>query len=350
MLKSSGLDLPDLFADPFLEHGQRLRREPVYALGARFTFESNDERLLRLVDAAYEQLPRHRLGRKTPTLRVVLCALPEARSHRRLEPEGFEMLSGGGLLGGCTASSCFVTISAADRAALVGVPVRMLDFPYHTRYEVIEFAAFTLAVRVQGLVPLHAACVSVGGRAALLMGESGSGKSTVGLQCLMNGVDFVSEDSAFVEPTTLRVTGVSNFMHVRSDSLRWVTRAQAATIRESPVIRRRSGVRKFEVDLRNGDYRLAKAAPRLKSVVFLSPQSAEGPALLQSLSRHELLARLGALQPYAVGQAHWKKFARAVASLGGFELRRGRHPVESVDALRAMLSSSSSAAGRNGET
>ena len=105
-----------------------------------------------------------------------------------------------------------------------------------------------------------------------------------------------------------------------------------------------------EVDLRDGDYQLASAAPRLKSVVFLSPRSAEGSALLQPLSRRELLGRLAALQPYAAGQAHWKKFARAVASRGGFELRRGRHPVESVEALRAMLSSSSSAAGRSGET
>jgi hypothetical protein len=57
----------------------------------------------------------------------------------------------------------------------------MLRFPYHARYELIEFAVFTLAARAQGLVPLHAACVGEEGRGLLLMGESGAGKSTASL-------------------------------------------------------------------------------------------------------------------------------------------------------------------------
>jgi serine kinase of HPr protein (carbohydrate metabolism regulator) len=55
---------------------------------------------------------------------------------------------------------------------------------YLTRYELIEFAVFTLAQRVQGLVPLHAACVGRAGRGLLLMGGSGAGKSTLALHCL----------------------------------------------------------------------------------------------------------------------------------------------------------------------
>jgi len=65
------------------------------------------------------------------------------------------MLSGPGFLAGAPHSSNFVVLAPAERSALVAVSPQMLRFPYHTRYELIEFAVFTLAARVQGLVPLH---------------------------------------------------------------------------------------------------------------------------------------------------------------------------------------------------
>src|SRR5258708_36266490 len=145
----------------------------------------------------------------------------------------------------------------------------MLRFPYHTRYEVIEFAVFTLASRAQRLVPLHAACVGLDGRGILLMGPSGSGKSTVALQCLLDGFDFLSEDSVFVAPNSMRATGTANFLHVREDSLCWLGRSRARSmIRNSPIIRRRSGAGQFERDLPRGAFTLGQGraqSPRVAS-------------------------------------------------------------------------------------
>jgi hypothetical protein len=253
------------------------------------------------------------------------------------------MLSGPGFLAGAPHSSNFVVLAPGERSALVAVSPQMLRFPYHTRYELIEFAVFTLAARVQGLVPLHAACVGRGGRGVLLMGSSGAGKSTVAFHCLLQGLDFLAEDSVFVAPDTMLATGVANFLHIRSDSLRWVERSQdAAGIRKSPVIQRRSGVRKFEIDLRGGDYRLAPSAVKIGAVVFLSAQSAGARPLLTSLPKSELPARLTADQPYAANQPQWSAFTRSVSRLDAFELRRGRHPREAVAALRELLGSRTS--------
>jgi hypothetical protein len=155
------------------------------------------------------------------------------------------MIHGAGLLGGATFASNAVILSPREGAALVVVSPQMLRFPYHTRYELIEFAVFTLAARAQRLVPLHAACVGLDGRGILLMGPSGAGKSTVALHCLLNGFDFLSEDSVFVAPDTMLATGVANFLHVRADSLGWLGRSrEAGAIAKSPVIQRRSGVKK----------------------------------------------------------------------------------------------------------
>jgi hypothetical protein len=333
---------PDLLADPFAERPRAIAREHFQLLGGRFQFESESPQLLRLVDSAYSGLPPHRLPTVAPRLRVRLrLNAPERpRPRRRSEPPPLSMLSGAGYLGGATNSSNFVLFSPSERTALVVLSQHMLRFPHHTRYEYIEFAAFSLAARCQGLVALHAACIGRGGRGIILMGPSGSGKSTVTLHCLLQGFDMLSEDAVFVAPDTMLATGVANFLHVRSDALRWLGKTRsAAAIRKSPVIQRRSGVRKFEVDLRRGAYRLAASPLKIAAVVFLSAQSAGDGPLLGPLSKSDLLAKLAAAQAYAANQPKWAVFRKGVLALGAFELRRGSHPLEAVDALEALLRS-----------
>jgi len=201
------------------------------------------------------------------------------------------MLSGAGYLGGATNSSNFVLLSPSERTALVVLSRRMLRFHHHTRYEYIEFAAFTLASRCQELVSLHAACVGRGGRGILLMGPSGSGKSTVTLHCLLQGFDMLSEDSVFVAPDTMLATGVANFLHVRPDALRWLGKTRdAAAIRN----RRSSGDAAASGSSRwtcgRGAYRLAASPLKITAVVFLSPQSAGDRSLLKPLSKSDLVA------------------------------------------------------------
>ena len=335
----------DLLSDPFGERQRLLTAKPMALLGARIRFESNDRRLLKLADEAFAGLPPHRLRvPRAPDLRIVLQLTPESRAGARSEPPPTAMLSGAGLLAGAPATSSFVALSPASGSALVVVAEPMLRFPYHTRYELIEFAAYTLAARTQGLAALHAACVGKGGRGVLLMGASGAGKSTVALHCLLRGLDFLSEDAVFVQPSTMLATGAPNFLHVRSDSLNGLGRARAATaIRRSPVIRRRSGVRKFEVDLRSGGFRLAPSALKLAAIVFLSARSAGKGPMLRALERADVLARLELEQAYAAGQPEWPAFRRGAATLAAFELRRGRDPNESVDALESLVGLAESA-------
>jgi hypothetical protein len=229
-------------------------------------------------------------------------------------------------------------LSPKERAGLVCVSEEMLRFPYHLRYEVIEFAVFTLACRAQGLVPLHAACVGIDGTGILLMGPSGAGKSTVALQCLLEGFDFLSEDSVFVAPMSMRATGTANFLHVRADSLRWLGRSRARSIiTQSPVIQRRSGVEKFEVDLRHETFHLAKTPLKLAGAVFLSPRSAGRRPLVRTLSASETLDRFKREQAYGTSLPQWRAFSRNLLQLGAVEILRGSHPSASAEALRSLL-------------
>ena len=338
MARKNNAMVRDLESDPFGERSATQVRGPLQLLGGRFRFDSNSSKLLRLVDLAYANLPRHRLSATVPELRIKLLLQTSRHARSRLAPPPIAMLHGADLLGGATDSSNCVLMSPREGSALVVVTREMLRFAYHTRYDLIEFAVFTLAARTQGLVPLHAACVGQGGRGILLMGPSGAGKTTVALHCLLEGLDFLAEDAAFVTPDTLLATGVANFLHVRADSLRWLGRSrEAAMIRKSPVIRRRSGIKKFEVDLRRDAFRLAMAPLRIVGVVFLSSQSSGDRPLLRSLPKSTLLANLALTQAYGTSQPQWRAFSSNLSRLDAFELRRGRHPLEAVQILRDLL-------------
>ena len=334
---------PDIEADPFGERSAVPGHE-FQLMGGRFQFESDSPELLRLVEAAFKNLPRHRFSARPPRFRVRLILAPTTgsiagsrRSSRRSRVPPIAMLQGAGFLGSATDGSTFAILSPEERSAVIFVSREMLRFPYHVRYELIEFAAFTLASRAQRLVPLHAACVGLDGRGILLMGPSGAGKSTIAMQCLLDGLEFLAEDSVFVAPEPMRATGTANFLHVRVDSLKWLEPAERALIRKSPTIERRSGVKKFEVDLRRPGFRLANRPLKIIGVAFLSSRPGGTGPNVRRLSTADTLDRLKREQAYGAGLPQWRAFSRNLLRLGGVEILRGPHPSTGVDALRTLL-------------
>ena len=327
--------------DPFGEHRPGTLRVRLQLLGGRFEFESDSARLLQLVRLAYARLPPQRLCAFAPRfhVRLVLTPPPARRAGRRRgEPPPVRALAGRGILCGAVEGAGFVTLNTRQRAALIVVPQELLRSAYHVRYELLEFAVYVLAARVQQLIPLHAACVGRGDEGLLLIGTSGSGKSTLVLQSLLAGLDFLAEDSVLVRPSGLLATGVANYLHLRADSLRFLGRAErAAVLRGSAVIRRRSGVRKLEVDLRRPGFRLARKPLRIRAVLFLSARARARGQNLVPIGRSAVLGRLVRSQRYAAQQPGWSDFSRSVSALPAYELRRASHPRESVEVLRELL-------------
>ncbi|TAM61564.1 MAG: serine kinase [Rhodanobacter sp.] len=340
MASTTHAGIRDADADPFCERFGWRSRMHRQVLGGRFRFESTSQPLLRLVQAAYDGLPRHQLPTAAPEFRVELRLLPrQAAPEHAAEPPPVRMQSGAGLICGVMDASNYVVLAPEQRRALVVASEDMLSRPYHLRYELIEFAVFTLATRGLGLVPLHGACVGRQGRGILLLGPSGSGKSTLALHSLLQGLDFLAEDAVFVQPDGPLATGVANYLHVQADALRFIDDEEVRRwISQAPIIRRRSGVEKFEADLRQGRGRLAAAPLQLVGAVFVSSQSTgASEALLSPVPPDEAAARLSADQPYAVGQPGWHRFEQRMVQLGVHQLHRGRHPRDSVDALRQLL-------------
>jgi hypothetical protein len=245
--------------------------------------------------------------------------------------------SGAGLLCGHVDASNFVVIEPRAGRAFVQVSDALLRYRRLLRYELVEFAAIVLATRSQGLVSLHAGCVGAGGRGVLLLGGSGSGKSTLALHAALGGLEFLSEDSVFVQPATLRATGLSAFVHAREEALGLITdRPTRTAVRRAPRIQRRSGARKREFDLRDGAAMLAPGPLRIVATVVLSARRASAAAPLVRLTSRELERVLRVEQTYAMAQPGWREFAARALRAGGFRLDRVP-PAEGVAALRRLL-------------
>ncbi len=338
MMRKRKRSTADVLADPFGESALGSLRSRFYVLGMDLEVETRSPELLSIADAAYAGLPAHRFG-ATAGGRIGLAWTSQSPRASGKEPTPLEFFSVAGGLCATGEGATFVNVTPASRSAVVAASPRYRQFPYHLRYELIELAGYLLAARTLGLVPLHAACVSYGGHAALLMGSSGSGKSTATLHCVADGFDFVAEDSVLVEPRSAQATGLANYLHLRADSVRHLEDEPSLreALRASPLIRRRSGVAKLEIDMRKGSFRLALRPPRIVAIVFLSTRSAAGGPLLLAQRKQATARRLRLEQPYAARQPGWADFVTRMQSMESFELRRGRHPREAAEALRALL-------------
>jgi len=308
-------------------------------LGGLFRFESNSRDLIGLVEAAYGRLPSQTPTGVAAEFRVEMRLLPRRANPWANEPPAPRIRQDGKRLRADIDASNCVVIDPEGRCAQIVASEDMLQHAYHLRCELIEFAVFILAAHGLGLVPLHGACVGRHGRGVLLLGGSGSGKSTLALHGLLQGLELLAEDAVFVRPADLLAFGVPNYLHLKGDALDFVADdAIRGWVAHAPVIRRRSGVRKFEVDLREEYGRPATRPLSLVGAVFVSAQPADSSdALLTPLDAHEAGLLLEADQPHASRQPGWRRFKREIMDRGIHQLRRGRHPRDSIDALCRLL-------------
>ena len=188
----------DPVADPFGERVSDTYSERHSVLGGHFDFVTSRQRLLRLARSAFGGLSTRRFPASTPSLQVHLKLTPESPGSWRDGPPPMQYFAGAGLLGGAMDASNLALIQPSIRHALVCMSPRLLRSHYHARSELLEFAVYTLAAQAGHLAPLHAACIGSGRRGVLIVGNSGTGKSTLAWQCAMLGLDFLSEDSTFV--------------------------------------------------------------------------------------------------------------------------------------------------------
>ncbi len=199
---------------------------------------------------------------------------PVFRGQRHL----FVMSADGGnfAVGDYTSYSafCWLTLGAlADRGYL--------------RFHFLEALVYSMLAQTH-LTMLHAACVSIGGSAALLAGKSGSGKSSLAFACAARGWDFVADDASALlwgDPSRT-VLGRPFYIRFRPSAVELFPE-----MRDRIVRRHANGKPTIEVATRSLPGIKTAFKARADYLVFLNRSSSVTPGLIP-VSKTDALERL----------------------------------------------------------
>jgi hypothetical protein len=162
----------------------------------------------------------------------------------------------------------------------------------YLRYHFLEGTAYSI-LEYLWLTSIHAACVARQGRAVLLFGESGAGKSCLAFACAKRGWTLVAEDG------TALVRGRDDNLVVGDPyGLRFLASAVALfpELAGQPLSITRGGER--TIGVRAASLPIATAwSARAERIVFLRRQDGRAAAEVIPISQSDALAKLEAELP-----------------------------------------------------
>jgi len=325
-------------ADPFLQRVRLPQRAMFNVLGVPVQFESNAGWLLGLAGQAYDGLPAceqapSQLSAHGQHLRVRLLANDDAQPHIGLtEAPVANVYASDDVVSAIFSPSDAVVCALTSGSALIIVSPVMRAFPYHVRYEMIEFACYRLVSHHVRAVGLHAACIARGDKAWLIFGETGAGKSTLTFACLQHGWELIAEDSAFVLPQAgggAEVRGVPAFVHLLDDMLGLFPKHALM----ASSITRRSGAVKHEIDVRATFKRPMRVCAPLAGCVFLTARRQQVTPAVRRLTPEAAQRQLVRSQPFAPNYPRWPDVVALIRRLPAVALSCGTDLARTVEVL-----------------
>ncbi len=202
----------------------------------------------------------------------------------------------------------------------------------HFRYTMLESAALFLVTQ-RDRVPFHAAALAEGGRALLIAGPSGTGKSTLAWAALraLASLRLLTEDCVYLQTQPEpRVWGWPGFLHLPADAARYFDELRDA--RPSLLANGKQKIALPTADGRDGP-------PWVERVQICILRRSGGPPGFQPLSTREAEALLlDRIEPGFDLFAHALPDALAPhLARGAFRFDPGPDPNRAVPLLRELL-------------
>jgi hypothetical protein len=182
-------------------------------------------------------------------------------------------------------------------------------------------------------VALHAAAVSLDGRAVLLPAAPGSGKTTLAAALTMAGCAYLSDELAPIDPVSAQVLPFPRPLWMMRDAIRLFP-GLAEVLSDQPDDRASPKRHIRPYDLRPAPF--GGSCP--VGVVVFPTYAAGSPVLLQPLGRAQAVARLieNSFNFLRLGGAGLGALARMIAGASCYQMRSGDLP-SAVATLMALL-------------
>ncbi|HEX3880002.1 MAG TPA: hypothetical protein VHW24_23640 [Bryobacteraceae bacterium] len=163
-----------------------------YPVGYPLDLVTNSEDVLRAANYIWGQFPPSTWQSDAATLRVIVddrdALLPPVASMPRGQNHLVSFVHGPDNFAVCDLARSFTFACLTQDVAS--------DASY-IRYHFLEPAGY-LMVDAAHLCPVHASCVSLNGRAMLLCGDAGAGKTSLAYACARNGWTYLSDDATHI--------------------------------------------------------------------------------------------------------------------------------------------------------
>jgi hypothetical protein len=163
----------------------------------------------------------------------------------RVRADGFEFRAG----------SCSAVFFPAERQGYMRVAPGWPKDGRSFRRSFLEPAVLA-ALDMVFFTPLHAACVVRNGRAALLCGDSGAGKSSLSYACVRRGWTLVADDAVHAAPDSCNtVVGTSRVIRLRESARLLFPELCSESVTTAP-----NGKTGLEVDAASRGFSVARTA------------------------------------------------------------------------------------------
>lgn len=263
-----------------------------------------------------------------------LPALPWPAHHTSREQQTSEYADGPYLF--TRHSDVLLTAFNAETRHTVALVHNPAGWPLR-HYKQGLFITLYQPLRRAGLHLIHASAISAGGRAALITGQSGVGKTTTMLTCVAAGLQFVSDDSTLLRRLPsgdLSVEALIGSMDVTDQTAAWFPELHRFL---SPA-RSHTGKRQILLTEAFPD----RVLPSSRLAVILTPEITEQEdTSLAPTSRVALLNELMFysldLQDAALAQRHLDFLLQTVQQTPVYRLRLGRNRSGLPALLREVL-------------
>ncbi len=170
-----------------------------------------------------------------------------------------------------------LSIDPARGFACGSFPLKFLDDQSSFRLHALHFA-LSAVLPARGFMGVHAACIVIDGRAALLRGPHGMGKSVLAYAAAARGFRIVAGSTVWIAPDDTAWWGIPRWIYLRHSA-----RALFPGIPASPEVLI-SNEPKVEIDMPQ-----MPAASTRRGIIILLERNPARPPCLEALSKSEAL-------------------------------------------------------------
>lgn len=262
-------------------------RSRYYPMGFPLDLATNSEDILAATDRIWKQFPATAQERAA-TLRVVVedrdARVPPLPSMPRGQNHLVSIVHGPDNFAMCDLARSFTFVCLTRDVAR--------DQSY-IRYHFLEPAGY-LMIDALHLSPLHASCVALKGRAVLLCGDAGAGKTSLAYACARKGWTYLSDDATHIVRGRGDRTVVGRPFRIR---FRESASRLFPELKQFTPERRPNGKLDIEVETRALGIAVALESSA-SHVVFLNRQNEAARARVEPFARTEAARRLRTLTCY----------------------------------------------------